>query len=137
MGKSKKEGKKEKKEEQEKHSPSSHFGQQIGKFTAQQMADCLAEIERYKKRQRELGLPKMEKSMNEIARQHGLSPATVNKRVTGKVTGLGSQLGGVRRGLVVSTGKFQAIWHQLVAFSLCLCVLALQVPAHPLKANTH
>ena len=57
------------------------------------MEKCLAEIEQYKKRQRDLGLPKMEKSMNQIAHQHGLSPATVNKRVTGTVEGMGSQLG--------------------------------------------
>ena len=60
------------------------------------MARCLIEIKRYKKRQKELGLVKMEVSMNKIARNHGLSPATVNKWVTGKVTGLGSQLGGAR-----------------------------------------
>ena len=35
--------------------------------------------------------------MNEISRKHGLSPATVNKCVTGKVIGLGSQLGGAQR----------------------------------------
>ena len=78
--------KKEKKLPKKKeHKPSSHFGQQIGRFSAAQMEKCLAEIKHYKKRQRDLGLPKMEKSMNQIAHQHGLSPATVNKRVTGKV----------------------------------------------------
>ena len=68
----------------------------IGQFLADQMARCLTEIKRYKKRQKELGLMKMEVSMNQIAKNHGLSPATVNKRVTRKVTGLGSQLGGAR-----------------------------------------
>ena len=119
--------KKEKKSPKKKeHKPSSHFGQQIGRFSAAQMEKCLAEIERYKKRQQEQGLPRMEKSMNEIARQHGLSPATVNKRVTGKVRGMGSQLGGVRRGSIYSAGKFQAIWDQLEACSLCSCALAFQ-----------
>ena len=63
---------------------------------ADQMVRCLTEIKQYKKRQKEMGLAKMEVSMNKIARNHRLSPATVNKRVTGKVTGLGSQLGGAR-----------------------------------------
>ena len=63
---------------------------------ADQVARCLAEIDPYKKRQKELGLVKMELSMNQIAKKYGLSPATINKRVTGKVTGLGSQLGGAR-----------------------------------------
>ena len=75
---------------------SSHKGTvgQIGKFTAEQMQACLDEIKRYQDRQKRLGLAKMEKSMNEITRKHGLSPSTVNKHVTGKVIGLGSQLGG-------------------------------------------
>ena len=63
---------------------------------ADQMARCLAEIKRYKKRQKELGLAKMEVSINRIARNHGLNPATMNRQVTGKDTGLGSQLGGAR-----------------------------------------
>ena len=63
---------------------------------ADQMARCLTEIDHYKKRQKELGLVKMEVSMNQIARNHGLSPATVNKWVTSKVTGLGSHLGDTR-----------------------------------------
>ena len=77
-------------------SGSSHKGTraQIGKFTAEQMQACLDEIRHYQERQKRLGLPKMEKSKNYIAKKHGLSPATVNKWMTGKVTGLGSQLGG-------------------------------------------
>ena len=62
-----------------KKSGSSHAGQNIGKFTADQMARCLAEIDHYKKRQEQYGFKKMEKSMNAIAKEHGLSPATVNK----------------------------------------------------------
>ena len=73
------------------------------------MQACLDEIRHYQERQKRLGLPKMEKSMNSITKKHGLSPATVNKRMTGKVTGLGSQLGGARRGRVLSAGEFQAI----------------------------
>ena len=52
----------------------------------------------------------MEKSQNQIAGEHGLSPATVNKRMIGKVTGLGYQLGGAWRGKILSAGEFQAIW---------------------------
>ena len=62
------------------------------------------EIRHYQERQQGLGLPKMEKSQNQITREHGLSPATVNKRMTGKVTGLGSQLEGARRGKILSAG---------------------------------
>ena len=88
-----------------KKSGSSHAGQQIGKFSADQMTKCLAVIQHYKDRQEKLGLKKMEKSMNQIARDHGLSPATVNKRVTGKVVGMGSQLGGARRGTAFHAGS--------------------------------
>ena len=107
------------KKTEQKKGGSSHIGIKIGQFSADQMARCLAEIDYYKQRQKELGLAKMELSMNQIAKNHGLSPATVNKRVTGKVTGLGSQLGGARRGNVTklaakrgdvaAAGKFQAI----------------------------
>ena len=72
----------------------------IGQFSADQMARCLAVIKRYKKRKKELGLAKMEVSMNQIAKNHELSPATINKRVSGKFTGLGSQLSGARQGNV-------------------------------------
>ena len=91
---------------------SSHKGtrEQIRKFTAEQMQACLDEIHCYQERQKRLGLPKMEQSMNSITKKHGLSPATVNKRMTGKVTGLRSQLGGAQRGRVLAAGEFQAIW---------------------------
>ena len=53
---------------------SSHAGQNIGKFTADQMARCLAEIDYYKKRQEQYGFKKMEKSMNAIARELWTQP---------------------------------------------------------------
>ena len=99
------------KTEEKKGGGSSHTGKKIGQFLADQMARCLAEIDHYKKRQKELGLVKMEVSMNQIARNHRLSPATVNKLVTWKVTGLGSQLGGARQGNVAAASKFQVIWY--------------------------
>ena len=62
------------------------------------------EIRQYQEPQKQLGLPKMEKSQNQITREHGLSPATINKRMTGKVTGLSSQLGDTWRGKILSAG---------------------------------
>ena len=58
-------------------SGSSHAVRQIGKFSTEQMAKCLAQIKQYKQRQQQLCLAKMEKSINHIAQDHGLSPATV------------------------------------------------------------
>ena len=52
----------------------------------------------------------MEKSQNQITREHSLSPDTVNKRMTRKVTGLSSELEGTQRGKILSAGEFQAIW---------------------------
>ena len=97
------------KTEEKKGGGSSHSGKKIGQFSADQMARCLTEINHYRRRQKELGLAKMEVSMNQIARNHGLSPATVNKQVTGNVTGLGNQLGGARQGNMAAAGKFQVI----------------------------
>ena len=97
------------KTEEKKGGGSSHAGKKISQFMADQMARCLVEINHYRRRQKELGLVKMEVSMNQTARNHGLSPANVNKWVTGKITGLGSQLGGARQGNVAAAGKFQAI----------------------------
>ena len=68
------------------------------------MEACLTEIRHYQEHQQWLGLQKMEKSQNHIAQEHSLSPATVNKRLTGKVTGLSSQLEGTRRGNILSAG---------------------------------
>ena len=84
------------KTEEKKGGGSSHAGKKIGQFMADQMTRCLMEIDQYRRRQKELDLAKIEVSMNQIARNHGLSPATMNKWVTGKVTGLGSQLGDAR-----------------------------------------
>ena len=107
-------------------SGSSHAGQQIGTFTAEQMARCLAEIQHYKQRQQQLGLAKMEKSMNQIARNHGLSPVMVNKRATGKVIGMGSQLGGPRRGSAYTAGKFQAIHCMVIGLQAAVEDLCVQ-----------
>ena len=47
------------KTEEKKGGDLSHAGKKIGQFLADQMARCLAEIDHYKKRQKELGLAKM------------------------------------------------------------------------------
>ena len=93
-------------------SGSSHKGTrgQIGKFTAAQMEACLTEIWYYQEQQQRLRLEKMEKSQNQTAQSYGLSLATVNKWMMGKVNGLGSQLGGAQRGKILFAGEFQAIW---------------------------
>ena len=59
--------------------------------------------------------------MNAIARDHGLSPAIINKWVTGKVVGLGSQLGGARPGPAVTADKFQAIHFPRLLLLMSLC----------------
>ena len=46
---------------------SSHSGDNIGQFTAEQMQGCLDEIAYYKNRTVTLGLKKMEKSANKIS----------------------------------------------------------------------
>ena len=42
------------------------LGKKISQFTADQMARCLTEIDHSRRRQKELGLAKMEVSMNQI-----------------------------------------------------------------------
>ena len=49
--------------------------------------------------------PDKENSRNQICKQHGLSPLTVSKQMTGKVKGLGLQLGGARRYRVLTASK--------------------------------
>ena len=43
-------------------------------------------------------------SWNQISKKYGLSPSTVSKRMTGKVVGMGPQVGGVRRGRIFQAG---------------------------------
>ena len=85
---------------------STHANQSIGNFTADIMAQCIAEIHRVEAEAKAEG--KVPLSRNKIARSFGLSPSTVSKRMTGKVTGMGPQSGGPRRGRVFAQGKFQA-----------------------------
>ena len=46
--------------------------------------------------------PKLSRNM--ICRKYGLAPGTVSKRMTGKVKGMGPQVGGTRRGRVFDQG---------------------------------
>ena len=62
------------KTEEKKGGGSSHAGKKIGQFMADQMARSLTEIDNYRRRQKELGLVKMEVSMNQIARNHRTEP---------------------------------------------------------------
>ena len=50
---------------------------------------------------------KDEFSRNEICEKHGISPSSVSKWMTGKVKGYSPQLGGTRRGKILSHGMFK------------------------------
>ena len=85
---------------------STHTNESIANFTADIMAQCIAEINRVEAEAKITGNVPL--SRNKIARSYGLSPSTVSKRMTGKVVGMGPQSGGARRGRVFAAGKFQA-----------------------------
>ena len=89
------------------HGDSAHKDKSIGNFSAENMKACIDKINYYENRKRVLGLPKLEISRNKICDSFGLAPATVSKRMTGKVTSLGPALGGPRRGRVLNAGEFQ------------------------------
>ena len=42
-----------------------------------------------------------------VSKQFGIHTSTLSKRMTGKVVGMGCQLGGWRRGRVLMAGEFQ------------------------------
>ena len=67
------------------------------------MAACIAEIQRVEAEAKVNGT--VPHSRNRIAEDFGLSPSTVSKRMTGKVTSMGPALGGARRGKVLNAGK--------------------------------
>ena len=89
------------------HGDSAHKNKKIGLFTAESMRKCIEEVKAVEARQKELGLAKPERSRNQICKEFGIHPSTLSKRMTGKVVGMGSQLGGVRRGRVLTAGEFQ------------------------------
>ena len=69
---------------------SNHAGDKIGNFKADTMAACIAEIHFWENKVKAegKGRPDKQNSENQIFKQHGLSPSTVSKQMTGKVQGL-------------------------------------------------
>ena len=85
---------------------SAHANQRIGLFTAEEMKAYIDEIKEVKQRAKDEG-KKPKFSRNEICEKHGISPSSVSKQMTGKVKGYGPQLGGARRGKILSEGIFK------------------------------
>ena len=85
---------------------SAHANQWIGLFTAEEMKACINEIKEDEQRAKDEG-KKPKFSRNEICDKHGISPSSVSKRMTGKVKGYRPQLGGARRGKILSEGMFK------------------------------
>ena len=69
-----------------------HQDKKIGLFKVEVMQACIDEIKRVEGAAR-LNNEKPKKSRNEIAKEFGLSPSSVSKRMTGKVQSMGSALG--------------------------------------------
>ena len=106
--KKKKKGKKSDKDETKRHSSddrggSTHWDQHIGLFMVDAMTQCIAEIKEVEGEAAWTGKPP-KFSRNQILKKYGLSPSTVSKRMTGKVVGMGPQVGGVRRGRIFQAG---------------------------------
>ena len=89
------------------HGDSAYKNKKIGLFTADAMKACIEEVKAVEQRQKELGLVKPEKSRNQICKDFGIHPSTLSKHMTGKVVEMGCQLGGQRRGRVLTAGEFQ------------------------------
>ena len=106
--KKKKKGKKSETDETKRHSSedrggSTHQDQRIGLFTADAMSQCIAKIKEVEGEAARTGNPP-KFSRNQISKKYGLSPSTVSKRMTGKVVGMGPQVGGARRGRIFQAG---------------------------------
>ena len=85
---------------------SAHANKRIGLFTAEEMKACIDEIKEVEQKAKDEG-KKPKFSRNEICEKHGISPSSVSKQMTGKVKGYGPQLGGARRGKILSQGMFK------------------------------
>ena len=81
---------------------STHRDQRIGLFMADSMSQCIAEIREVEAEAARTGKPP-KLSRNKISKKYGLSPSSVSKRMTGKVLGMGPQVGGARRGKNLSS----------------------------------
>ena len=86
---------------------SNHAGDKIGKFKVNTMAACIVEINFWENKVKVKGKerPDKQNSRNQICKRHGLSPSTVSKWITGKVQGLGPQLGGARCSRVLTASR--------------------------------
>ena len=89
------------------HGDSAHKNKKIGLFTAESMRKCIEVVKAVEARQKEQGLDKPERSRNQICKEFGIHPSTLSKQMTGKVVGMGCQLGGWRRCRVLTAGEFQ------------------------------
>ena len=89
------------------HGDSAHKNKKIGLFPAEAMRKCIKEVKAVEARQKAQGLDKPERSRNQICKEFGIYPSTLLKRMTGKVVGMGCQLGRRRRGRVLTAGEFQ------------------------------
>ena len=89
------------------HGDSAHKNKKIGLFTAEAMRKCIEEVKAVEARQKAQGLDKPERSRDQICKEFGIHPSTLSKRMTGKVVSMGCQLGGWRRGRVLTAGEFQ------------------------------
>ena len=85
---------------------SAHANKWIGLFTAKEMKACINEIREVEQTAKDQG-KKPEFSRNEICEKYGISPSSVSKQMTRKVKGYGPQLGGARRGKILSQGMFK------------------------------
>ena len=85
---------------------STHANKQIGFFTAEEIKACIDEIREVKQTAKDQG-KKPEFDRNESCEKHSISPSSVSKQMTGKVKGYRPQLGGARRGKILSEGMFK------------------------------
>ena len=104
--KKKKSPKQHTEEGQKDRRDSTHVNKQIGLFTAKEMKACIDEIKGVKQRAKDQG-KKPEFSHNEICEKYSISPSSVSKQMTGIIKGYGPQLGGARRGKILSQGMFK------------------------------
>ena len=104
----KKKGKKSETDETKRHSlddrgGSTHRNEHIGLFTVDAMSQCITEIKEVEAEAARTGKPP-KFSRNQISKKYGLSLSTVSKWMTGKVVGMGPQVGGVKRGRIFQAG---------------------------------
>ena len=85
---------------------STHAGKWIGLFKAEDMKACMDKSKVVEQEAKDQG-KKPKFSRNEICAKNGISPSSLSKWMTRKVKGYGPQLGGARRGKILSKGMFK------------------------------